>query len=50
MDAADSEAFLRLPHAREALLLRRADDAAKVQGLDVPNLISYRPLIESLWV
>jgi hypothetical protein len=32
------------------LLLRRADDAAKVQGLDVPNLISYRPLIESLWV
>jgi predicted HD phosphohydrolase len=50
MDAAESEAFLRLPHAREALLLRRADDAAKVQGLDVPNLISYRPLIESLWV
>ena len=50
MDAAESETFLRLPHAREALLLRRADDAAKVQGLDVPNLISYRPLIESLWV
>lgn len=49
MNIAESEAFLHLPHAQEALLLRRADDAAKVQGLDVPDLASYRPLIERLW-
>ncbi len=49
MSAAEREAFLRLPHAQEALLLRRADDAAKIQGLDVPDLASYRPLLESLW-
>ena len=49
MHAAESASFLRLPHAQEALLLRRADDAAKVQGLDVPDLASYRPLLKSLW-
>jgi phosphonate degradation associated HDIG domain protein len=49
MSASESEAFLALPHAREALALRRADDAAKVRDLEVPQLESYRPLIESLW-
>lgn len=49
MTTAESHAFLALPHAQESLLLRRADDAAKVQGLDVPDLASYRPLVQSLW-
>lgn len=50
MSAAQSEAFLALPHAREAVALRRADDAAKVRGLAVPALDTYRQLIASLWL
>lgn len=49
MTAAEAEAFLALPHAHEALTLRRADDAAKVQGLAVPQLDAYRSILESLW-
>jgi phosphonate degradation associated HDIG domain protein len=49
MSAAESEIFLALPHARDALKLRRADDEAKVCGLDVPRLDAYRPLVDSLW-
>jgi len=49
MTAAEAEAFLRLPHAREAVTLRHADDAAKVRGLAVPALETYRPLVEALW-
>jgi predicted HD phosphohydrolase len=49
MSALEAEAFLALPHAREALIVRRADDAAKVQGLEVPQLDTYRSVIESLW-
>jgi [1-hydroxy-2-(trimethylamino)ethyl]phosphonate dioxygenase len=49
MSAPESETFLALPNAREALTLRRADDAAKVGGLEVPQLDAYRMLIESLW-
>jgi len=29
--------------------VRRADDAAKVQGLEVFQFDTYRSLIESLW-
>ncbi len=49
MTAAEAEAFLRWPHARAAVELRRADDAAKVAGLTVPGLDSYRALIAGLW-
>jgi [1-hydroxy-2-(trimethylamino)ethyl]phosphonate dioxygenase len=49
MDAAQAAAFVALPHAREALALRRADDAAKVRELAVPQLDAYRALIASLW-
>jgi phosphonate degradation associated HDIG domain protein len=49
MSAAEAEEFLALPHAREALVLRRADDAAKIEGLAVPQLGAYRALVESLW-
>jgi phosphonate degradation associated HDIG domain protein len=50
MSAAEAEAFLALPYAREALALRRADDAAKVSGLQVPGLAEYRPIVERLWI
>jgi len=49
MTAQEAEAFLALPHARDAVTLRHADDAAKVEGLDVPGLETYRELIASLW-
>jgi phosphonate degradation associated HDIG domain protein len=49
MSATEAKAFLALPHARESLTVRRADDAAKIQGLEVPRLESYRALIESHW-
>src|SRR5215469_3236977 len=38
MSAAEAEAYQAAPHAREATELRRADDAAKIAGLDVPDL------------
>lgn len=41
-------AFEREPHWRDALALRRWDDGAKVPGLEVPALESYRRLLESL--
>jgi len=49
MTAAEAEAYLALPHAREALRLRRADDAAKIAGLIVPVLETYRSLVAALW-
>jgi [1-hydroxy-2-(trimethylamino)ethyl]phosphonate dioxygenase len=49
MSGAEGEAFLALPHAQDAVVLRHADDAAKVNGLRVPELATYRPLIERLW-
>jgi predicted HD phosphohydrolase len=49
MSSAEAEAFLASPHARDAITLRHADDAAKVKCLTVPALDSYRPLVEALW-
>lgn len=49
MSAAESEAFLALPHARAALSLRRADDAAKIRDLKVPQLDTYRAAVEAVW-
>jgi predicted HD phosphohydrolase len=45
----EAKAFLALPHARQAITLRHAEDAAKVVGLAVPELDTYRPLVKSLW-
>jgi len=49
MRASEDKEYLALPHAREALSLRRADDSAKIAGLSVPALESYRSLVSSLW-
>ncbi len=49
MTASEAEGFLALPHAREAVSLRRADDSAKVPGLSTLGLESYRALVTALW-
>ena len=49
MTLAEANEFLAQRHAREAVIVRRADDAAKVQGLEVFQFDTYRSLIESLW-
>lgn len=42
MDAAEARAFACLPWAREAVLLRRWDDSAKVVGRATPPLAHWR--------
>ncbi len=49
MTEEEAKSFLELSHAQEAVALRHADDAAKVPGLKVPELGSYRALVCSLW-
>ena len=49
MTAAEAREFMASPHARDALALRRADDAAKAPGLAAPNLEAYRHVVASLW-
>ncbi len=49
LTAEEAEAFLALPHAREAVAVRRADDAAKVFELKVPELKQYRSLVTQFW-
>ena len=49
MTEAEAGEYMAAPHARDAVRLRRADDAAKIAGLAVPALESYRPLVAELW-
>ena len=49
MNADEAQTWIASPHARDALRLRRADDEAKIAGLEVPPLESYRPLVAALW-
>lgn len=49
MSADEAQEFLERAHARGALALRHADDAAKVPGLPTPALASYRALVSALW-
>jgi predicted HD phosphohydrolase len=46
MTPAEVEEFRRSPHVDALIALRRADDAAKVPGLPVAPLVSWRPLLE----
>ena len=48
MDSAEVTAFESNPGWRDAVALRGWDDQAKVDGLAVPELPSYRALLESL--
>jgi gamma-butyrobetaine dioxygenase len=45
---ADARAFEARPYARDAVRLRRYDDAAKVVGALTPDLDHYRPILEAL--
>lgn len=44
----DMQRFLALPGAHDAIRLRRYDDMGKKRGWAVPELESYRPLLDSL--
>lgn len=44
-DADQCSAFLDEPYAQQALAVRRWDEAAKVEGVEVPGLDAYVPLI-----
>lgn len=47
-DAQEIRDFLALPAAEDAIRLRRYDDHGKKRDWEVPELESYRPLLESL--
>jgi len=49
MSETEAAEFLAAPHAKEAVILRRYDDAAKIEGLAVPQLPSYLDLVKSVW-
>jgi predicted HD phosphohydrolase len=44
-DAAGAQAFLRQPHAEDAVLLRRFDDLAKTPGAATPPLEHYAAIL-----
>jgi phosphonate degradation associated HDIG domain protein len=43
MSEAEVEAFRALPHAEDAVQLRRFDEAAKVKGLQTPDVTHFLP-------
>lgn len=47
-DEQEMRNFLALPAAEDAIRLRRYDDLGKERDWEVPELESYRPLLESL--
>ncbi len=48
LDPGQASAFLALPWAADAVTLRRADDGAKVQGLEVAGLEEWVPLLRQM--
>jgi [1-hydroxy-2-(trimethylamino)ethyl]phosphonate dioxygenase len=50
MSAAEAAAFARQDFAERAVRLRRWDDRGKVEGIEVPDLASYRGLVTRLAV
>jgi predicted HD phosphohydrolase len=48
LSSEEMEAFLRLESADDALVLRRADDTAKIDGLVVDGLDHWVPLLREL--
>jgi predicted HD phosphohydrolase len=48
LSSEEADAFVSSPHAADAVLLRRADDAAKVPGRSVPPLEHWVPLLEEV--
>lgn len=48
MSSVEQRAFERQPHAQRALMLRRADERGKVNGLAVPGLDEWMDLLRAL--
>ena len=48
LDPGQASAFLTLPWAPDAVTLRRADDGAKVLGLEVAGLEEWVPLLRQM--
>ena len=46
-DPQEAAAFLRKPGAEEALMVRRWDERAKVDGAETPTLAHFRPQVEA---
>lgn len=46
MSDEEREAFEQIPHFRDALTLRRWDDLAKVKGLAIAGLETYRDIVQ----
>ena len=46
MSDEEREAFEQIPYFEDALMLRRWDDLAKVKGLDIPGLDTYRDIVQ----
>ena len=46
MSDEEREAFEQIPHFRDALTLRRWDDLAKVKGLEIAGLETYRDTVQ----
>jgi phosphonate degradation associated HDIG domain protein len=45
MSAAEVAAWRTNPHAEAAIILRRADEGAKVRGLETPPLLHFLPFV-----
>lgn len=50
MTTAEAARFAALPHAEQAIALRRWDDMAKTPGASTPPLSHFRPLLDDLAV
>jgi phosphonate degradation associated HDIG domain protein len=50
MSNEEREAFEQIPYFEDALILRRWDDLAKVNGLDIPGLDTYRDIVQQCLV
>lgn len=46
MSNEEQAAFEQIPYFQDALLLRRWDDLAKVKGLEIPGLDTYRNIVQ----
>lgn len=46
MSNEEREAFEQIPHFQDALTLRRWDDLAKVKGLEIAGLETYRDIVQ----
>ncbi len=45
----EADRFIAGPHAKDAVLLRRyEDERGKLAGVSIPDLVVFRPLLESL--